>query len=114
MRPFMIGAVLAALLVTPALACGPASQGKPASQAKPHIPPLAAVLDELLPNANLSEADSKTVRALRAQIKKLAAARKEQEARKVEEQAMEVLGYRKAWLRCGPGTFMWMKKKASS
>ena len=31
------------------------------------------------------------------------------QARKVEEQAMSILGYRKMWVACGPGTFVWMK-----
>jgi hypothetical protein len=46
----------------------------------------------------------------------LAAAGKEEDARKAEEEAMRVLGFDKAWLKCGPGTFMWVKheKKADA
>jgi hypothetical protein len=47
--------------------------------------------------------------ALREQIRKLTAAGQERAARQREEQAMQILGYKKAWLRCGPGNFKWMK-----
>jgi hypothetical protein len=30
-------------------------------------------------------------------------------AREVEEKAMLMLGYRKAWTACGQGSFLWMK-----
>ena len=104
MRALVLGITLAALIVAPAMACGPAGADKPL------IPPLAAVLDDLLPEAQLSPADLEQVKALRTQIGKLAAAGKETAAREAEEQAMSILGYSKAWLRCGPGTFIWMKR----
>ncbi|HKA82084.1 MAG TPA: hypothetical protein VKD43_18730 [Xanthobacteraceae bacterium] len=104
MRALVLGITLSALIAAPAMACGPTATDKAP------IPPLAAVLDDLLPEAQLSPADLEQVKALRAQIRKLAAAGKETAAREAEEQAMSILGYGKAWLRCGPGTFMWMKR----
>ena len=89
-----------AQIPAPALACGPAG---------PSIPPLAALIDSELPQATLTEADHQKLVALRDQIRTLADAGKERSARQVEEQAMQILGYKKFWLRCGPGTFMWGK-----
>jgi hypothetical protein len=105
MRPLFVAIMLSALLTAPALACGPSTNGTRAQQ----IPPLAALLDDLLPNAKLADAEMENLKALRAKIAKLAAGHKMQEARAVEEQAMKIIGYRKVWLRCGPGTFLWMK-----
>ena len=90
-----------AQIPAPALACGPAGE--------PSIPPLAAVIDSELPQATLTEAERKTLVALRDQIRTLANAGNERSARQVEEQAMQILGYKKLWLRCGPGTFLWGK-----
>ena len=104
MRALILGIALVAFIAAPAAACG--SAGKDAS----HLPPLAAGIDDLLPKAELSAADAEKVAALRAQIGKLAAAGKADAARKAEEQAMSILGYQKAWLRCGAGTFHWMKR----
>jgi hypothetical protein len=42
-------------------------------------------------------------------IQQLVAAGKDAAARDAEEKAMSILGYKKIWLRCGPGTFAWMK-----
>ena len=88
-------------MVFPVLACGP-------------IPQLAVLLDELLPKATLAESDLAKVKDLRVQIQKLAAAGKKDKARETEEQAMLLLGYRKSWLKCGPGTFLWSELKRSS
>jgi hypothetical protein len=65
-----------------------------------------------LPEAELAAADRERVMVLREQIRKLMAAGQERAARQLEEQAMQILGYKKAWLRCGPGTFMWMKAES--
>jgi hypothetical protein len=92
----VIIATLLSLMVSSVLACNP-------------VPPLAAALDALLPRAALSEADLGKVKDLRAQIKTLAATGKTREARETEEQAMLLLGYKKDWLKCGEGTFQWMK-----
>ena len=98
MRAFLLGLILSGLVAAPALACGSA------------IPPIAAALDELLPKAELPTADLEKVRALRAEIATLVAAKKMDQARGAEQEAMAILGYRKALLRCGPGTFLWAKR----
>lgn len=99
MRRLVLGFALYAFAAAPAMACGPAGG----------VPPLAAAIDQLLPKAELAEADRERVVVLREQIRQLMAAGQERAARKPEEQAMQILGYKKALLRCGPGTFMWMK-----
>lgn len=103
MRACLSAIVLSVLIATPSLACAPKGGA--------HIPPLVVALDDLLPQAMLADADLLKVKDLRLQIIKLAAAGKQKEARVVEEQAMGMLGYRKAWLKCGPGTFAWMKRQ---
>lgn len=45
--------------------------------------------------------------AIRDRILALGEAGREQEARALEETTMSALGYRKVWLRCGPGVFVW-------
>jgi hypothetical protein len=104
MRRIVLGFALYAFAAAPAIACGPSG--------KDGIPPPAAAIDRLLPTAELADADRKRVMVLREQIRKLMAAGKERAAREPEERAMQILGYKKAWLRCGPGTFMWMKAEA--
>ena len=74
-----------------------------------HIPSLGAGIDEQLPQAKLTDVDRKKVEDLRKQIGALAAAGKDEDARTVEEEAMRLLGYSKALLLCGPGTFTWAK-----
>ena len=101
MRTLVIAVALLGFTAFPVLACGP-------------IPQLAVLLDELLPKATLPETDLTKVKDLRAQIKTLAAAGKNDQAREREEQAMLLLGYRKAWLKCGPGTFLWTELKQPS
>ncbi len=98
MRTLTIAVALLGLTGIPVLACD-------------RIPPLAVTLDELLPQATLPETDLAKIKDLRAQIKTLAATRKLHKAREAEEQAMLMLGYKKAWLKCGEGTFMWSKLK---
>jgi hypothetical protein len=106
MRKLLLGIALSALLAAPALACGAGSDMRSGG---PHIPPLAAAIDDLLPQADLSATDLDKVKVLRAKIKEAAAAGKEEAAREAEAQAMAIMGYKKAWLACGPGTFIWMK-----
>ncbi len=108
MRALVLAVALSALIAGPAVACGSADKGN-VDKGKAHAPPLAAVMDKLLPGAELSVADLAKVTALRAEIMKLAAAGKEEAAREAEEQAMKILGYTKGWLRCGSGTFTWIK-----
>jgi hypothetical protein len=105
MRRLFVAVMLSALLTAPALACGPIHKVTRA----PHIPPLAAALDNLLPNAKLADAEMDNLKALRAEIAKLAADHKMEQARLVEAQAMKILGYTRMSLRCGSGTFMWRK-----
>ena len=103
MRPLLLGLVLSTLIVSPALACGPASK------TQSNLPPLAASLDAMLPKAKLTAADAAKVGALRVKMTKLASTGKQDEARDAEEEAMRILGYEKAYMRCGPGTFSWRK-----
>jgi hypothetical protein len=103
MRTLALGIAFSAQLAAAALACGPAGKTQSPS------PPLAAGIDELLSRANLPSTDRQKVVTLREEIRQLAAGGDEAGARKTEEQAMRLLGYRKLWLRCGPGTFLWAK-----
>ncbi len=96
MRALLTGIALCWLLAAPVLACK-------------LIPPLGSGIDDLLPQAKLADADLKKVKDLRDRMSALAAAGKEEAARKAEEEAMRLLGFEKAWLKCGEGTFMWMK-----
>ena len=68
---------------------------------------LGVSIDAELPKAKLTQIDLTEVKNLRAQISDLAAAGNEKDARELEEKAMKILGYEKAWLRCGPGSFTW-------
>ena len=74
------------------------------------IPRLAVAIDETLPAVKLSDADVATVKTMRASIAQLAKAKRIEEARALEEQAMNILGFEKMWLRCGEGTFSWMRR----
>jgi hypothetical protein len=103
MRNLLLGIAFAALIAGPALACG--GPGKP----KFHIPAPGASIDAFMPEARLSDVELKEVRALRDEVGALVAAHQEAQAGKVEERAMRILGYKKLWLHCGPGTFIWMK-----
>ena len=80
MRALVLAVALSALIAGPAVACGSADKGN-VDKGKAHAPPLAAVMDKLLPGAELSAADLAKVTALRAEIMKLAAAGKEEAAR---------------------------------
>jgi hypothetical protein len=98
-----LGIAMFAHTSTPAIACGPTGQSRI------DIPPIGADLDEKLFPKTLSEADREKVTALRGHIRVMAKADKLEAARKAEEEAMQILGYAKIWLRCGAGTFLWMK-----
>ena len=84
----------------------------PACMTAADIPALAAGIDQLLPTAQLSEADMAKVTELRQMIQQLATDGKVPAARNLEEAAMNLLGYQKVWLRCGAGTFDWEKQAA--
>ena len=107
MRRILVAtAMLSTLAAAPAVACGPggSTRGGMASE-----PPLAVVLDAELTTAKLADADMATLKSMRAQITSLEAKKKTAAAREVEEKAMLMLGYRKPWTACGPGSFLWMK-----
>ena len=70
---------------------------------------IVAELDDHLANAKVPEADLAKVRDLRARIATLVAEKKIDQASDAQEEAMRILGYRKAFLRCGPGSYAWMK-----
>jgi hypothetical protein len=95
MRALMLGVALSALVSASAAACS--------------IPALGAGIDNMLKAAALAPADLEKVRELSTQMQALAANGDQRGARDAEEQAMKLFGYRKAWLRCGPGTFAWQK-----
>jgi hypothetical protein len=103
MRALVLGIMFGALVVAPAMACGPNREDRPL------IPPLAVPIDDLLPRAQLADVEREKLVALRAQIGELAAAGQQEAARRVEEDAMRILGFSKAWANCGPGTFIWVK-----
>jgi hypothetical protein len=105
MHRLVLSFALCAFFAAPAVACGPV--GKDGSR----VPPPASAIDRLLPKAELAEADREKVMALREQIRQLMVAGEEHAAREPEEQAMQILGYHKGWLRCGPGTFIWIETK---
>lgn len=71
-------------------------------------PPIAVMLDELMRTARFSEAkvDVRRIKALRSKIDKALIADSFERARVYEEEAMRLLGYRKAWLACN--SFLWM------
>jgi hypothetical protein len=101
MRKIILAVALSALAATPTLACGP-SGGR-------GIPAIGKSIDAFLPKSGLNSADKGKVTLLRTQIRMLVTDGKTEEARKTEEEAMRILGFEKAWLRCGPGTFTWRK-----
>jgi hypothetical protein len=107
---------VAAVQPRPAIASQPIASQPIASQcgAAGSIPALGAGIDQLLPNAQLSEADMSKVTEFRQLIGVLSSDGKVAAARDVEEIAMNILGYQKVWLRCGPGTFDWEKQVAST
>jgi hypothetical protein len=100
---FVFAMLLSALAAQPAAACGTSTH------AKSRIPPPGASIESSLKQAKLPAAEAAEVRALQAEVQRLATT-DEAEARKLEKRAMDILGYRKVWLRCGSGTFAWLKK----
>ena len=95
-RRLLTGIALCWLLAAPAAAC-------------PNIPPLGTAIDGLLKQIKLADSDREKVEDLKKQVDAQKAAGNEEAARKAEEEAMRLLGFEKAWLKCGPGTFMWVK-----
>jgi hypothetical protein len=97
MRALVVVTVSLALTLVPALACD-------------RIPSLAKPIDDLVKQVTLPAAELARVAELRSEIASLASAGKLEKARELEEQAMRILGYRKAWLKCGEGTFAWIRR----
>ena len=88
------------------------SQNQGCSQAAT-IPQLGTGIDQLLPNASLSDADLAKITSMRQTIQELSADGKEAAARDTEEVAMNLLGYRKVWQSCGIG-FDWVRQDTSA
>jgi hypothetical protein len=103
MRAPILAVPLTLFLATSSIACGP-TDGRLAKSVT-----AGAVLDATWDEAELDQASREKAKALRTQIKQLVATGKDKEALDAEEQVMNILGYKKIWLRCGPGTFAWMK-----
>ena len=101
MRKILLAVAFSALAATPTLACGPSGSSD--------IPAIGKSIDTFLARTRLNWADKDKVTSLRTQIRMLMLDGKTEEARKTEEEAMRILGFEKVWLRCGPGTFGWMK-----
>ena len=103
MRSLFLGIVLCGLIAGPAMACGPAAKGQSSA------PRIVAELDEHLASAKPSDEDLAKIKDLRAKIETFVAAKNIVQARNTQEEAMRILGYRKALLRCGPGSYSWIK-----
>jgi len=103
MRSLFIGIVLCGLIAAPAMACGPAAKGESSASR------VVAELDEHLAKAKPSDEDLARIKDLRAQIETFVAAKNLVQARNTQEEAMRIIGYRKALLRCGPGSYSWIK-----
>lgn len=85
----------AAAAPAPSIACGGA-------------PALGAAIDRLMAvgDAQMARPD---IDALRIRMASLARSGDDARARKLEEDAMRLLGFEKLWLRCGEGTFAWIR-----
>ncbi|MFL6306599.1 MAG: hypothetical protein ACJ72H_23950 [Candidatus Sulfotelmatobacter sp.] len=104
MRVLIAAYLLCVSLVGPASACE-----HPAGK-KPAIPTPGASIESALKRSKIAEVDVSRVRALQVQISALLS-NDEVRARELEERAMNILGYEKAWLKCGQGTFGWSAKR---
>jgi hypothetical protein len=116
MRAVVIAVALLASCASvsePAFAC--ISRPLPGHPFLPPGPPLGQLLDKLIDEAKIADADLARVKALRAEMARLAAAGAIREARDVEREAMSILGYEKkaALTRCGHGDFVWAKRRGA-
>jgi hypothetical protein len=104
MRVLIAACLLCAAIVGPAWACERPS-GKKAA-----VPLPGASIEGVLKRSKFAEEDVVRVRALQVQISDLVG-KDEARGRELEERAMNILGYEKAWLKCGRGTFGWLIKR---
>ena len=109
-----------ALLASCASISGPAyscmSRPLPGHPVLPPGPPRGQLLDKLILEASIRETDLAKVTAMRAEMARLAAAGDLRAARKLEAEAMRIMGYEKRAVlsRCGAGSFHWVKRGAVS
>jgi hypothetical protein len=98
----------------PAFAC--AVRPIPGHPILPPGPPLGQLLDKLILEVSITDADLTRVMALHAEMARLAAAGDLQMARKLEAEAMRIMGYEKRAVlsRCGSGSFVWVKRDTVS
>lgn len=80
----------------------------PAPSIACNVPALGAEIDRMMARGDIQKARP-DIDVLRAQMASLARSGDDAQARKLEEDAMQLLGFRKAWLRCGNGTFAWFR-----
>lgn len=78
----------------------------------PPGPPLGELLDKLMLEVSIGDADLARVTALRTEMARLAAAGDLRRARALEAEAMQIMGYQKRAVlsRCGAGSFHWVKR----
>lgn len=94
-RAFAGALVFAVATPSPSIACG-------------DTPALGAAIDGLMATGDAQKAHP-NIDALRTRIASMARLGDDAQARKLEEEAMQLLGFGKVWLRCGEGTFTWIR-----
>lgn len=94
-RPLASALAFAVAAPTPSIACG-------------DTPATGAAIDRLMATGDAQKAHP-DIDAVRARIAYLARSGEDAQARKLEEDAMRLLGFEKLWLRCGEGTFTWVR-----
>lgn len=99
--------LVAAALAANLLLCAHIAEacGSPATPFEP--PPLNELLDKSLRERTLSPDKRASLESLRRRIQGALDQQDLALARTLEETAMAQLDYRKVWLRCGPGVFVW-------
>jgi hypothetical protein len=107
MRAFLAGIMLLGLTAASASACGFGTKA-----ARPAVPAVGTEIARKLKSEQIAPDIAAKVKALTTTMASLLADHKIDEARAVEEHAMQLLGYHKAYLRCGPGVAVWMKAPA--
>jgi hypothetical protein len=106
MRALMLGVMFSAVLAGSAFACGPGSTSRAA-----YNPPAAgSAIEFRLKDAKISPEDRAKVELYRDAIARLVKAKQDSEARDAEDKAMLILGFRKLYMACGTGSFMWVPK----